>query len=181
MTETRRHWQTVPSARVESEAGSDADPRAVVEPRGAASLRLFGRRRMVTTAALLAVLTVVLIVRSQGTPASPATVVSLAALVLASSALSTFVPTHGRLWHLHLGCGPCAAAGGLLGLGAVWMAAGHPTDVGSATLAFGAAGIALVQRLTEPAACPTPSRPPVPDTRPDRPTSTPTEGEPHVP
>lgn len=153
----------------------------MVAPGGATSSRLFGRRRIVAATALLAVLTVVLLVRSQGRAVSPATLVSLAALGLASSALSTFVPTDGRPWHLHLGCGPCAAAGGLLGLAAVWMAAGHPADVGSATLALGAAGMALVQRLTEPAACPTPARAPVPDARPDRPTSTPTEGEPHVP
>lgn len=83
-----------------------------------------------------------------------ATAIGLAALVLASVALSTFIPAQGPLRRLHLGCGPCAALGGPLALGAVWIAVADPGALSSATLALGAAGVAFVQRLTEPSSCP---------------------------
>lgn len=105
---------------------------------------------------LLAALSTSLLVRAAQAPQASgwATAIGLAALVLASGALSTFVPAQGSLLHLHLGCGPCAAGGGLLAVGAAWIGIADPGALGSATLSFGAAGIALVQRLSEPTACP---------------------------
>jgi len=85
------------------------------------------------------------------------TVISLAATMLAGAALATFVPSTGPLRRLEIGCGPCAAAGGLLAVASVWIAVSDPTQVGSATLAFGLGGIALVQRLSTPATCPAPA------------------------
>ncbi|CAN7342119.1 hypothetical protein LJR027_001803 [Terrabacter sp. LjRoot27] len=138
-----------------------SSPRSPVAPHPLASStstpRRWSPRRAVVASTLVAALSTGLVVRSAQTPQASAwaTAIGLAALVLASSALSTFVPAQGRLSRLHLGCGPCAAAGGLLALGATWLTIADPGVLGSATLSFGAAGFALTQRLTAPPSCPT--------------------------
>lgn len=127
------------------------------------SRRQWSRRRVTVAATLGAALFTSLLVRTAHAPHASvwATAIGLAALVLASSALSTFVSEQGPLRHLHLGCGPCAAVGGLLALGSAWLPIANPGALGSATLSLGAAGFALVQRLTEPSTCPT-ATPPTP-------------------
>ena len=56
--------------------------RVVSETTAALRPRHLSRRRIVSASALLTVLTVVLLLRSQGTPTSPAMLVSFTALVL---------------------------------------------------------------------------------------------------
>jgi hypothetical protein len=80
-------------------------------------------------------------------------VVTLAALVVAAGALATFVPLPGEGLHVHLGCGPCAAAGGLAAVGGAWLALTSAFDAGTASLALAMAGFALARRLTEPQTC----------------------------
>lgn len=134
--------------------GTDAVP-----PLGAPPASRRPGRRVLSAVGLAAVLGAVLLSRAAGAPDASVltTVVALAALVLASAALATFVPSTGPLRRLELGCGPCAAAGGMLAAAAAWMAVSDPTQMGSASLAFGLGGIALVQRLSTPATCPTPT------------------------
>lgn len=120
------------------------------------------RRRLLAVAGLALVLGAILLSRAAAAPdvSVLTTLTALAATVLASAALATFVPASGPLRGLELGCGPCAAAGGLLAGAAAWMSVSDPTQVSSATLALGLGGIALVQRLSTPATCPTPTRAP---------------------
>lgn len=127
------------------------------------------RRRVVAATALAAALGAALLTRALSTldASWPATATALAAVVLAAAAMATFVPARGPLRQLDLGCGPCAVAGGLLAGGAAWLAVADPTQLGSATMAFGLAGVALVQRLSQPAACPSPAFTLPPDVDPD--------------
>lgn len=126
---------------------------------GAGAASRWPRRRVLAAVGLAVVLGVVLLTRAAGAAGASVltTATALAATMLASAALATFVPGSGPLRRLELGCGRCAAAGGLLAGAASWMAVSDPTQVGSATLAFGLGGIALVQRLSTPATCPTPT------------------------
>jgi hypothetical protein len=149
-----------------------SNPRSPVEPhpRGSTtstSWRRWSPRRAVVTSTLVATLSTSLLLRSAQTPQASAwaTAAGLAALILASGALSTLLPAQGPLRHVHLGCGPCAAVGGLLALGSAWLTLANPGVLGSATLSLGAAGFALVQRLTEPSTCPT-ATPPTPADKP---------------
>lgn len=136
-----------------------SSPRSPVEPhpRGPRTAwRRWSPRSTVVTSMLAATLSTSLLLRSAHTPHASAwaTGIGFAALVLASGALSTFVPAQGPLRHVQLGCGPCAAVGGLLALGSAWVTLANPGVLGSATLSLGAAGFALAQRLTEPETCP---------------------------
>lgn len=126
---------------------------------GGAPASRWPRRRVLSAVGLAAVLGALLLSRAVSAPDASflTTITALAATGLASAALSTFVPSAGPLRGLELGCGPCAAAGGMLAGAAAWMAVSDPTQMGSATLAFGLGGIALVQRLSTPATCPTPT------------------------
>lgn len=152
-----------PAARVEGAergTGSRVGEQAGANPvLGAPSAPRWPRRRVLAAVALAVVLGVVLLSRAAGAADASVltTVTALAAVLLASSALATFVPSTGSLGGLELGCGPCAAAGALLAAAASWMAVSDPIQVGSATLAFGLGGLALVQRLSTPATCPTPT------------------------
>ena len=146
------------------------------------SSRRWSPRRAIVASTLLAVLSASLLVRYAQAPhgSAWATAIGLAALVLTSGALSTFVPAQGPPHHLQLGCGPCAAVGGLLALGSAWLPLANPGELGSATLSLGAAGFALAQRLTEPSTCPA-ATPPTPADEPsDTEPTTPPEAQNHA-
>jgi hypothetical protein len=78
---------------------------------------------------------------------------ALAALGAAAAALATFVPLPSEGVHVHLGCGPCAAVGGLAAIGGAWLALTSGHDGGTASLALALAGFALARRVTEPQTC----------------------------
>ncbi|GAA2161769.1 hypothetical protein GCM10009826_30950 [Humibacillus xanthopallidus] len=80
-------------------------------------------------------------------------VVTLGALAAASAALATFVPLPGEGLHVHFGCGPCAAVGGLAAVGGAWLALTSSHDGGTASLALALAGFGLARRVTEPQTC----------------------------
>jgi hypothetical protein len=80
-------------------------------------------------------------------------VLTLGALAAASAALATFVPLPGEGLHLHRGCGPCAAVGGLAAVGGAWLALTSALDGGTASLALALAGFGLARRVTEPQTC----------------------------
>ena len=164
-----------------------SSPRSPVEPHPRASTmstscRRWSPRRAVVTSTLSATLSTILLLRSAQNPQALAwaTAIGLAALVLASGALSTFVPEQGPLRHVQLGCGPCAAVGGLLALGSAWVALANPGVLGSATLSLGAAGFALVQRLTAPSTCPTATPPTLVGRSPDIEQTTSSEAHHHA-
>ena len=80
-------------------------------------------------------------------------VLTLGALAAASAALATFVPLAGEGLHVHLGCGPCAAVGGLAAVGGAWLALTSALDGGTSSLALALAGFGLARRVTEPQTC----------------------------
>lgn len=154
----RTHPEAAEVATVEPTPGGRVGMQPATTPAlGAGAASRWPRRRILAAMGLAAVLGVVLLTRAVGAPDASVltTVTALAATMLASAALATFVPGSGPLHGLELGCGPCAAAGGLLAGATSWMAVSDPSQVGPATLAFGLGGIALVQRLSTPATCPT--------------------------
>ena len=69
---------------------------------------------------------------------------ALAALGAAAAALATFVPLPSEGVHVHLGCGPCAAVGGLAAIGGAWLALTSGHDGGTASLALALTGFAAV-------------------------------------
>jgi hypothetical protein len=80
-------------------------------------------------------------------------VLTLGALAASSAALATFVPLRGEGLHLHLGCAPCAAVGGLAAVGGAWLALTSAFDGSTASLAVALSGFALARRVTEPQTC----------------------------
>lgn len=127
---------------------------AVVTARAGHTSRWPRRRRV--AAAMLFVALVLLGTVGQGWAFATQplwSVVTLGALVVAAGALATFVPLPGEGLHVHLGCGPCAAAGGLAALGGAWLALTSAFDAGTASLALALGGFALARRLTEPQTC----------------------------
>lgn len=74
--------------------------------------------------------------------------------VFTGIALSTYVPQRGQGVRLHLGCGRCAVAGLVLMSVAAWFVVAGSADGGNAAMSAVLAGIAAVQRLSQPSACP---------------------------
>ncbi len=118
-------------------------------------MQLAHRRRVVSAAVAFAVLTLVVLAHSGWDPvAAPAwTVLALVAMALAGMALATYVPLPGQGARLDLGCGSCAAAGGLMAVGSIWLVASGGLDVGNALLGIALGGAALAQRLVQPTTC----------------------------
>ncbi|TQM62123.1 hypothetical protein [Humibacillus xanthopallidus] len=127
-----------------------ADPGVVSSPPGR-----WPARRVWSGVGLLAAL-VLLVAAGPGwafTTQPLWSVLTLGALAAASVALATFVPLPGEGLHVHLGCGPCAAVGGLAAVGSAWLALTSALDAGTASLALALAGFGLARRVTEPQTC----------------------------
>lgn len=91
-----------------------------------------------------------------GTGTTPAWVVLVtAAAALGASTAASYLPTTGPAGHLVWGCGPCAVtAAASLPLAGLLLTTG-PHQVPTASLAVLLTGFGLVQRLRDPASCPT--------------------------
>jgi hypothetical protein len=127
-----------------------ADPGLVAAPGG----RWPARRRV--AALVLAVGLVLLVAAGPGWAFASEPVwslLTLAAVLASAAAAATFVPLAGEGLHVHLGCAPCAAVGGLAAIGGAWLALTSAHDGGTASLALALSGFALARRLTEPQTC----------------------------
>ena len=114
-------------------------------------------RRVVTALILSGGLFAAAFTRSQGHPATGSWLaLATIALVVSAFALAPFVPLPRHRALLDMGCGPCAVVGGLMALASIWMVLIEPIDIGTAGVAAALSGIALVQRLNQPATCATP-------------------------
>jgi hypothetical protein len=117
-----------------------------------------GLRRPLTTVGVAPVLWVAFVWAGggigSGTPAAWLGMVTLAAVLGASTAAS-YLPTAGPAGHLVWGCGPCAiTAAASLPLAGVLLST-DPHQVPTAALALLVTAFGLVQRLRDPASCPT--------------------------
>ena len=118
-------------------------------------LRRWPRRRVVAAVVAGAALAWLVLSRTGGNVGvAPAwTALSLTTVTLAALALSTFIPMPGQGASLDLGCGPCAAAGGLMAIGSVWYVLSEAVETGTGLLGLALAGASFVHRLSQPATC----------------------------
>lgn len=126
------------------------DPGLVAAPR----TRWPVRRRVAALVVLAGLVLLVAVGPGWALGAQPMwSVMTLGAVAAAAVAAATYVPLEGEGLHIHVGCGPCAAAGGLAALAGGWLALTSAYDRGTASLALALSGFAVARRLTEPTTC----------------------------
>jgi hypothetical protein len=118
-------------------------------------LRRWPRRRLVAAFGASAALAGLVLSRTGwDLGVDPAwSLLSLATVTFAALALSTFIQMPGQGAPLDLGCGPCAAVGGLMALGSAWFVLSEVIETGSGLLGLALAGASFVHRLSQPATC----------------------------
>lgn len=119
-----------------------------------------GRRRVLAALGTAPALFGLLVWAGGGIGTSPSTswlvTVGLAA-ALGSSTAASYLPTAGPAGRLVWGCGPCAVTAAASVPVAALLLASQPLTIPTATLACLVTGAGLVQRLRDPATCPTPA------------------------